>query len=161
MTSKVINSLGDCHRRGIGTALSLFDQMLCEVEEYARGREARSVFYQERNGLSDEQKSRLLDEVSQMRAALQELKDGLGLKAEIEDVGRKICGQSSTFYEVLVETKSRYLKRYGQPPSELAEYLDPRIDVLIQHLRNLTALVLSSADRTSSHNRGGERDTIA
>jgi hypothetical protein len=41
---------------------------------------------------------------------------------------------------LLVETKSRFLKRYGPPPAELAPYLDPRIDAFVGHLRNRTAL---------------------
>jgi hypothetical protein len=132
--------LGDNHRQGIGTALSLLDQMLCQVEEYARGRQTRSVFYAEQNTLSADQKKNLLAEIAQMRRLLKELKNGLGLEAKTEDVGRKIWGQGSMFWETLVETKSRFLKRYGQPPDGLAEYLDPRIDALIEHLRNLTDL---------------------
>jgi hypothetical protein len=132
--------LGDNHRKGISTALSLLDQMLCQVEQYAHGRQIRSVLYVERNALSANQKKSLLAEIAQMRHLLKELKDALGLEAKTEDAGRKIWGQGSTFWEILVETKSRFLKRYGQPPDGLAEYLDPRIDLLIEHLRNLTEL---------------------
>jgi len=150
--------ISDNHQRAIVSALLLFDRMLCEVEEYAYGREVRSVLYVERNALSEDQKSKLLAAVSQMRLVLQELKDGLGLETEIEDVGHKIWAQGSTFWEVLVETKSRYLKGFGQVPPQLAQYLDPRIDVLIQHLRNLTALALDGADRAPSGGLPGEQD---
>jgi len=158
MSNNASIPISDNHRRGIVSALLLFDRMLCEVEEYAYGREVRSVLCIEHNALSEDQKSRLLAEISQMRAVLQELKDGLGLEAEIEDVGRKIWGEGSTFWEVLVETKSRYLKGYGQTSPQLAQYLDPRIDVLIQHLRNLTALALDGADRAPSRGLPGEQD---
>lgn len=140
MPNNAIIPLGDNHRRGIGTALAMLDRVLCEIEEYAYGRELRSVLYIERNALSDDQKTSLLSEISHMRDVLQELKDGLGLESETEDVGRKIWRQGSIFWEVLVETKSRYLKRYGEPAPQLAEYLDPRINILIEHLRNLTHL---------------------
>jgi hypothetical protein len=86
-----------------------------------------------------------------MRGLLRELKDALGLEVETEDVGRKIWGECSTFWEVLVETKSRFLKRYGPPPDGLAEYLDPQIDVLIEHLRNLTDLVRPAAKGSQGH----------
>ena len=132
--------VGDNHRRGITTALTLLDRLLCEIEQYAHGREARSVLHVEHNALSAGQRKRLQAEIGRMRGLLQELKDGLGLETEPEDVGRKIWGECSTFWEVLVETKSRFLKRYGKPPVGLAEYLDPRIDALIGHLRNVTAL---------------------
>lgn len=133
--------LGDNHRRGITTAFRLLDEMLFEFEDYARGREVRSVFYQERNALSAGQKGGLLAEIKRMRDLMQEIKDALGLKAEVENVARRIWGSSSAFWVVLVETKSKYMKRYGDAPPELAEYLDPRIEVLIEHLRNLTGLV--------------------
>jgi len=151
MKPKLVISLGDNHRRGIGTPLLLLDRMLCEVEEHARGREVRSVFYIERNGLSADQKAGLLAQIAQMRDLLQELKDGLGLEAEVEDVGRKMWGQCSMFWEVLVGTKSRYLKGYGEPPPGLAEYLDPRIDLLIERLRNLTDLVRPAERRLEGH----------
>jgi hypothetical protein len=141
MKPKPIISLSDNHRRGIGTALFVLDRMLCEVEEYARGREASSVFYVEQNALSADQKEGLLAEIARMRDALQEIKDGLGLEMEAEDVGRRIWGESSTLWEILVETKSRFLKRYGPPPEELGAYLDPRIDAVLEYLRNLTNLV--------------------
>jgi hypothetical protein len=151
MKPKPVISLSDNHRRGIGTALFLLDRMLCEVEEYARGREARSVLYVEQNTLAPEQRTSLLAETAQMRALLQEIKDGLGLEAQPEDVGRKIWGECSTFWEVLVETKSRFLKRYGPPPALLAPYLDPRIDVLIAHLRTLTDLVRPAEKQAENH----------
>jgi hypothetical protein len=140
--SKPTIPLSENHRRGIVAALLLLDRMLCEVEQYAQGREVHSVFYVEHNALAPDQRTSLLAEIAPMRDLLRELKDSLGLKTETEDVGRKIWGECSTFWEVLVETKSRFLKRYGPPPEGLAEYLDPRIDALIGHLRTLTALAL-------------------
>jgi len=138
MSDQLPIAMGGSHRRGIAAALLLFDRMLCEIEEYAYGREVRSVLYVEHNTLSESQKTQLLAEISRIRGVLGELKDGLGLEAEVEDIGRKIWGECSTFWEVLMETKSRFLARYGPPPEGLAEYLDPRIDGLIASLRNLT-----------------------
>ena len=137
MVRRPVIPLSDNHRRGIGTALFVLDRMLCQVEEYARGREAHSIFYIEQNTLSADQREGLLGQIAQMRGLLQEIKDGLGLGVEREDVGRRIWGESSTLWEVMVETKSRFLKRYGPPPAGLAEYLDPRIDLLIGHLQSL------------------------
>jgi hypothetical protein len=141
MEPKPTIPLGDNHRRGILAALLLLDRMLCEVEQYAQGREVHSVFYVEQNALTASQRKSLLAEIAQMRGLLQDIKDGLTLEAQTEEVGRRIWGEGSTLWEVLVETKSRFLKRYGPPPEGLAPYLDPRIDTLIEHLRKLTDLV--------------------
>ena len=140
MAAKPDIPLGDNHRRGISTTFRLLDKLLCEIEEYARGREVRSIFYREKNTLSADQKKGLLAEIKQMRDLMQEVKGGLGLDAEVENVAARIWGHSSGFWEILVETTSRHLRRYGMPPAELAEYLDPRMEKLIAHLTSLTKL---------------------
>ena len=117
-------SLGDNHRRAILAALRLLDRMLCEVEQCAQGREVHSVFYVEQNALTARQRESLLAEIAQMRGLLQDIKDGLKLEAQTEDVGRKICGERSTLWEALVETKSRFLQRYGPPPEGLTWQLE-------------------------------------
>jgi hypothetical protein len=133
--------LSEKHRRAITSTLLLLDRTLCEIEEYARGREIRSVLYVEHNTLSVAQRRELLAEIERIRGLLRELKDRLGLEARITEVDHKIWGRCSSFWEVLAETKSRSLRRYGSPPDGLAEYLDPRIDGLIVSLRNLTKSV--------------------
>lgn len=134
-------SLSEPHRRGIGTALLLFDRMLCEIEEYAYGREIHSVLYVEHNALSEDQKAGLLCEIAKIRSVLGELRDTLGLEIETENIGRRIWGECSTFWEILRETQSRFLARYGPPPEGLEQYLDPRIDSLITSLQHLTKTV--------------------
>jgi len=104
---KPVIPLGPNHRRGIVAALLLLDRMLCEVEQFAQGREVHSVFYVERNALPADQKAGLLAEIAQMRDMLRDLRAGLGVETEPEDVGRKDWGECSTFWEVLVDTKGR------------------------------------------------------
>jgi len=128
------------HKRGINSALCLLDEMLCEFEQYARGRESHSVFYQEQNMLSAKQKNQLLREIEVMRVLLREVKDTLGLKGKVESVPRKISSHCSSFWEVLVETAGKYLKRYGDVSPELFEFLDPRMEQLIEHLQCLSEL---------------------
>jgi hypothetical protein len=163
MAAKPHISLSDNHRRGISTTFQLLDKMLCDVEEYARGREVRSIFYRERNALSADQRKGLLAEIKQMRDVMREVKAGLGLDAEVENVASKIWGSSSGFWEILVETTSRHLKRYGSPPAELAEYLDPRMDKLIEHLTSLTKLASGKASsdlapETSPEDNRGKKE---
>ncbi len=94
MAAKPDIPLGDNHRRGISTTFRLLDKLLCEIEEYARGREVRSIFYREKNTLSADQKKGLLAEIKQMRDLMQEVKGGLGLDAEVENVAARIWGHS-------------------------------------------------------------------
>lgn len=131
---KPLTGLSENHQRGLTTALVLLDEMLCEIEHFAQGRQYRSVFYVERNRLSPDHRTRLAAEVGRMRRLLRELQEDLELKPTIEDPARKIWGHASGFWEVLVEAQSPYLRRYGDVPPALANYLDPRLEKLISHL---------------------------
>ncbi len=146
------------HKRGILSALRLLDQMLCEIEEYAQGREVASVLYRERNTLTAAQKQALTSETAAMKQELKEIKDRLGLAARKESVAREIWAKSSGLWETLVETTSRHLKRYGPVSEELAEFLDPRIEQLIEHLLNLSRLSRGEAlgeDRPAGDDANG------
>jgi hypothetical protein len=140
MTRPEFHDLSESHKRSIGTACLLLDEMLCEFEQFARGREVRSVFYVERNRLSPRQKERLLAEIQRVRDVLRELKETLGLRVEPQDIVQRVWGSSSAFWEVLVETESKHLRRYGKMPQDFGQYLDPRVETLIQHLRNISRI---------------------
>ena len=133
-------AVSENHRRGITTALRLLDEALCEFEQYAQGREVRSVFLRERNRLTAGQRKAVLDEIRQMKALLQDIQSALGLDSEERDLRTMIWSRSASLWPVLVETGSRYLRRYGDVPKELGAYLDPRIEELIRHLQALPGL---------------------
>jgi len=130
--------LSENHRRAISIRVRLLDEMLGEFEQYARGREIHSVFYQEVNNLSPSQRRLVLADIERMRRLMREMKATLGLEPGVENVGRLIWGKSSAFWQVLIETTSKHLKGYGDVPPELARYLDPRMETLIKHLGMVT-----------------------
>lgn len=149
------------HRRAISTRLRLLDELLCEFEEYARGREIRSVFYQELNSISASQRRLVLADIERMRSLMREMKATLGLEPGVENVGRLIWGKSSAFWQVLIETTSKHLKGYGELSPELARYLDPRMEVLIKHLGMVTRHVGSRpTDKGSADGAGEQPDTL-
>jgi hypothetical protein len=138
-------NLGENHKRSIGTVAVLLDRMLCGFEAYARGRELHGLLYHERNRLSPEQRQEILDEVDRMRGVLKELQETFGLESEVEDVSRVMWGRSMAFWEDLVETETRYLCRYGATPPGLEDYLDPRIERLIERMEAISRVVGSKA----------------
>ncbi len=142
MDSKPINVkfhvLGKNHSRAIGTVAFMLDQMLCDFEAYAVGRELHGLLYHQRNRLSPKQRQAILDEVGCIRAVLKELQESLGLEPRVEDVARDIWARGSLFWAELVETETKYLRRYGDTPPGLADYLDPRIEAIIKHLSAIT-----------------------
>ena len=131
------STLNENHKRSISVTLCLLDEMLCEFEEQARGRQWRSAFYEERNDLSRQQRKELLSVISRMRGVMEEVKKTLGLAMRVQGVSRGIWGRSMSFWENLVETQSRHLRRYGEMPDGFGAYLDPRMDDLIGHLNEI------------------------
>jgi hypothetical protein len=140
MTQKKSVEVGENHKRAIGATLTLLDEMLCEFEEYAEGRERHGVLYHERNSLSDKQRRGIQSEVAAMRQTIRELKEALKLTGSRNEAAQQIWGRASAFWEVLAETQSRYLRRYGELTPGLKECLDPRIEALTAHLLALAEL---------------------
>jgi len=133
--------LGENFKRGIETTLVVLDEALCEFEEWANGRERRSVFYSDRNTLSARQRDVILSEVAGMRKMLQELKDDLGLEGRVRGGANDIWGKCAILAVNLEEMKGKHLARYGNPPRDLVEYLDPRVKRLIATVNRIFRLV--------------------
>jgi len=130
-------TLGESHRRSISTTLVILDEMLCDFEEIAHGRERRSVVFAERNDLSDDERRAVLGTIDKMRAVLRQLAADLGIQPQVQDLSREIVGRSSALWVHLVETESKYLRRYGELPEALPSYLDPIVEALIAELNGL------------------------
>lgn len=132
-------TLGKSHRRCIETTLRFLDEALCDFEEIANGRQRRSVFFVEHNDLSDEQRRTALKTIEKMRRMLLELRDGLAIEEHRDALSREISGRASGLWVHLVETESKYLRRYGEMPEGFGDYIDPKIDELIRDLNSIAA----------------------
>jgi len=139
MGTKVI-PMSENHRRGIATTLVLLDEALCRFEEWAQGREAHSVLYQERNGLSQEQRVRLQAEVQTIRRTLRSLGDELGLTPTTRNAADDIWSTCSSLRDHVTALESKYLRRYGDVPGELARRMDTEVLGLVESLDRLVSL---------------------
>jgi len=106
--------MSENHRRGISVTLGLLEQALCEFEEWAKGREVRSVLYEEHNDLAEGQREEILREVESMRRVLRQMKHFLDLKDICRSAKGEIWARCSALWEGLVELEGKYLKRYGE-----------------------------------------------
>lgn len=141
MHEKPSPELSQRHRRGIASTLAILDEALCEFEEWAMGREIRSVLYSETNSLTSEQRERLIHLLTGLRATLAELCDRLGLEGKVNDAVTAIWSRCSTLWVSLVELESPYLKRYGEIPADFAEYFDPKIAQLVEGLQGILKML--------------------
>lgn len=124
----------DSHRRGINITLTILDEALCGVEQWAKGRELHSVLYNEHNTLSSCQRQDILSEIDKMREVLRKLQQTLQLEPTVQDARSAIRGQCAGLWEHIVELKPKHLRRYGDVPPALAEHMDHEVDALIEGL---------------------------
>ena len=146
MAKGIFPTLSENHRRSIRVTLVFLDEMLCDFEEIANGRERKSVLFVERNALSDEQRRAILEKIRKMRPMLRTLRADLGLGVETHDLLREVFWRTSMLWEHIVDTRSRGLKRYGALPEGLPEYLDPKIKEIIRDLNEMTNIVRTQKD---------------
>lgn len=139
--------MSENHIRGISTTLTLLDKALCEFDQYAHGHAVRSVLHQVRNPLSAAQRNTLAAEVAKMKGILQEIKSTLHLNVSVHEADRMILASCSTLWVSLVELEGTRLRRYGELPPGLAEYLDPRVAELNTQLRRISNMVATGGRR--------------
>jgi len=58
-----------------------------------------------------------------------------------------ILGSCSVLWISLAELDGRHLRRYGEVPPGLVEYLDPQVDGLNEHLRSIADMVAKESPR--------------
>lgn len=139
--------MSENHIRGISTTLSLLDKALSEFEQWAHGHEVRSVMYKIHNTLSEDQRKLLAVEIAEMKDMLREIRDTLNLQVTRRYVDKMFLGSCSVLWTYLVEVEGRHLKRYGEVPPGLSEYLDPKLDSLNEHLRSIADIVAGDRSR--------------
>jgi hypothetical protein len=76
-----------------------------------------------------------------MKSILLQIRSTLTLEASVRYVDKMISGSCSVLWISLAELDGRHLRRYGEVPPGLAEYLDPQVDALNEHLKSIADLV--------------------
>ena len=133
-------SVSENHLRGISTTLALLDETLAGFERWARGEESLGVLYHEHNSLAPPQRRAIRAEVRHIRQRLRELRDALHLDVKSCNAADLIWAWCWTLLEPLHELSGKHLRRYGKPPPELVEYLNPRVAQLCRHVENILGI---------------------
>jgi hypothetical protein len=141
MRDESFSALSPGHTNSIATTLTILDEALCEFEQWAQGREIKSVFYREENQLQPDQRDAIKNQVARIREKLLELKDGLQLEGSHRSVAQSIWSQCSMLWVNLIQVTSKHLRGYGEVPAAVAEYLDPRVAELIDLTKEISSLI--------------------
>jgi hypothetical protein len=75
MEGGFIPKLSEAHSSRIRITLTLLDEALVKFEEWAQGREIRSILYREENTLDPERRAELLGDIACIRGIMRELWD--------------------------------------------------------------------------------------
>jgi len=136
------------HKGTISTTLWLVDKALCEFRLWAEGRECKSVFYEEINNLTPDQRIALLNEVERMQGRLREVREALHLECHAEGAVDSIRSHTTSMWIYLVELGGKYLRGYGEPSPEFLAFLDPRVRELLQGVQHISDIVNKEGDAT-------------
>jgi hypothetical protein len=139
--------MSENHIRGISVTLSDLDKVMCEFDQWSKGYEVRSVLYEMRNTLSHEQRQRIAVEIAHVRTMLRSIRDRLELPVTVRSADRSIVSFCAVLWSSLVELEGRRLRRYGEVPPGLAEYLDPKVATLSERLQSIADIVAGSGSR--------------
>jgi hypothetical protein len=144
MKGGLFPDLSEAHHSRIRITLTLLDEALVKFEEWARGREVRSIFDREKNTLDPDRRAGLLADIASIRRIMQDLRDDLHLRAGSQDIAKTIRGQCYILWVDVLEMTGKYLRGFGEPPPELVDYLDPKAHRILQYLDHLKALLSKS-----------------
>ncbi|MCX5887959.1 MAG: hypothetical protein NTY36_00740 [Deltaproteobacteria bacterium] len=118
------------------------DEALVKFEEWAQGREVRSVLYIEKNTLDSQVRVKLLADIAGIRRIIKELLDDLHLEASPQDIAKTIRGHCYILWVDVLEMTGKYLRGFGEPPQELVDYLDPKANQILEYLDHIKTLLL-------------------
>lgn len=135
-----IPNLSEAHRSRIRITLTLLDEDLVKFEEYAQGREVRSVLYCEKNTLDSGWRNGLLADIAAIRGIMQELRDDLRLKASSQEIAKTMQAHCYILWVDVLEMTGKYLRSFGDPLPQLVNYLDPKAHRILEYLDHLKAL---------------------
>jgi len=141
MQDHAIHDLSQGQKCRITTTLAILDEALCEFEQWAEGREMKSIFYREQNELQPDQREAIKNRVVRIREKLRELRDGLQIEVNSRSAVQRIWSQCSILWVSLIEVTSKHLKGYGDVPGELSDYLDPKVAELIALTNEIAAVI--------------------
>jgi len=142
------------HRRGISSTLAVLDRALCDFKRWAEGKNTRSSLYREQNRLTLSQRKKILETASEIQSEIKEIRDRLELHDHVLEVERAIIVKCEILQDDLEDLRGDHLNRYGEPDPGLTRFLDPRVQTIIQRLRELSRI---AGTKTANADETGEQ----
>ncbi|HXJ92300.1 MAG TPA: hypothetical protein VMT20_05410 [Terriglobia bacterium] len=131
--------LSAAHARALSSHFKTVEEYLRVVASWMDGFEG--IFYGAPAELREEQRARARALIGDVLSGLERVRGELGLDQQRMSSIGVMRAYLSELWVSLVETRSRYLRGYGEVPSELAEYLDRHVGELEAGVNEIRRLV--------------------
>ena len=130
-------TLPDPYRRALSSGFSVMEELLFDLLTLVYDNPETGVFTRKTTSLSLDQRHRLRREIHDILVQLRQIKNELRLQERVESPKSLIMSRSSKVWEILCDLKTDRLRGYGKPPEGLSDYLDTRIDQLLDTLKRI------------------------
>lgn len=144
--------LSTAHARALTSHFKTVEEYLRVVVSWIDGFEG--VFYGAPAELAEEERAHARTVIAEVLGGLKRVREDLGLERQQMSSRGIMRAYLSELWVSLVETRSRYLRGYGEVPPELAEYLDHRVSELETQVAEIRRLV-EIVGRPESHSPAG------
>ena len=128
------------YQRALSSSLSLVEGMLSELESLVQSQRTKSIFTDSVAGLNTKSSQLMQQELKNMRIKLRELKTTLALDSATINNSALISSRCGAIWEILEDLKVKRLYKYGAPPKGLSNYLDGRIQELVEIIKKIANL---------------------
>ncbi len=114
------------HLRSVSASIYLIEKTIDKLEEMLNASK-KHITYEVVNDIEDSERARLLTNIQQIRAFVNELMQKYQLNREETYLSRVLNARKSRMWEILGDTTSKRMKGYGNLPEESALELDKDI----------------------------------
>lgn len=125
------------HLRSLSVTADAVERGLREMEETLRQISSDTSTRKIHQTYSDTERQRLLDVIAQMRKTNREMIDALNLEISEFREDQIINARVAHLWTILIDSKSKRLKNFGEVPKDVAPDIDRYIDKLLETLKGM------------------------
>lgn len=136
------------HKRVITVGLYVLEKSLERIEETLTSAQDRErITYEVNDRLNDEVRNAVLQNIEKMRKIIKDLKDELKLQLQEEPIANKIKAEAAHIWQMLCDMRSGGLDRYGKTAKDLSDFLDPKVEELLEIILRIQYLMEAESNK--------------
>jgi hypothetical protein len=138
------------HKARLSVSMQMLDVTISELEQVIRSANREKAMTEIVDNLSSWEKVSILERIEEIKELINYIAPKLGLEKRKEETRSRILGAMTIQQVNLEEIKSKKLRGYGEVPGELREFLDPKVDKMINLVHEICKITSSKNKRTGT-----------